>query len=67
MRCATYDTKCLDLANDFLEEEEVYKNLAPAYQMKLAGRLAGDIQGAIEDFIDCVADEAKEVLSVSEV
>lgn len=63
MRHATYDTKCLDLANTFLEESEVYKNLTPDFQMKLAGRLAGDIQGAIEEFHDCIKDEAQEVLS----
>lgn len=63
MRHTSYDTRCLDLANVFLEDEPVYKGLKPEFQMKLAGRLAGDIQGAIEDFLGCIQDEAQEIVS----
>ena len=45
----TYDSKCFDLAQAFLDDEPGYDDLPKSERDRLADQIAQDIQRAIED------------------
>lgn len=47
----THDSKCWDLAWDFLNDEGWFQSLPSADRQDLNTRLANEIQATIEDFI----------------
>lgn len=60
MRRSTFDTQCFYLAEDFLDDEVDMKLLNAAHKERVKDALAGDIQGAIEDFIENLKQEIRD-------
>lgn len=61
IRRQTSDQRCYDLAEELLSLDEEFPQLKDEYQKNLTHRLAGDIQGAWEDFT--LADEMQEIFA----
>ena len=50
----SFDTKCYDLAKDFLSEEDNLIGIAPDVVEKYVNELAQQIQDTIEDYLEDV-------------